>query len=161
MFGMGTKHAGLFAIVTTGIPFVAFLSFIACSWTKRHPNNTPPFVTGCTFILYLSYLNTARCMELKLNSIELGGYKKLKEMDNLGRARVKQDKAHRDAQRAIAHSLKFNNSFFLFVVVGLAYFVFVGFTAPFNYIMSVTSAAALVYYGSTKELAALAHPHNE
>jgi len=72
---------------------------------------------------------------------------------------VRQEKAHRDAQRAIAHSLKYNNATFIFAVLGLAYFVFVGFTAPFNYIMTVSSASAFVYFHSVREVTRLAHPH--
>jgi hypothetical protein len=91
MFGMGTKHAGLFAILTTGHPIIlphGPVASIIDRFAAPH-SRLVKSGAGCTFILYLSYLNTARCMESKLNSIELGGRKKIAEMDNHGKAQVR------------------------------------------------------------------------
>ena len=95
-------------------------------------------------------------MEHQLSGVEMGSRKKLAEMDNVSRTTLRRERARSDAQRAIAHSLKYNNALFLFCVILMAYFVFVGFTAPLNYILSVSSAAALVYFQSNKEVMAQA-----
>merc|ERR1712046_201075 len=104
IFGMGSQHKGLFAVVTT----------------------------GTAIMVMFAYHNVAHWMEIKLATDQM------------------KERELRCGQRSIAFSIFYNNALFLFCVCTTGCFVLPSQPAPFNYIVSLTGSATLVFFQSIK-----------
>jgi len=122
VFNMGAEHKGLFVVVTF----------------------------GSTIIMMLAYQNVAQWTELRFSE-QRNGTRRDKHCDRYARALMQQEQKRRDTQRSVAFAIAYNNTFFLFVVCFLGFFIMHHFCAPFNYVVSVSGSAATVFFQSIQE----------